>query len=52
MILVRSIISDRRLIDGGAAIFAAENRNHHIVIVGNSIWRPLVRKRLRVCVDS
>ena len=37
MTLVSNIISDRRLIDGGAAMLAAENRNHHIVIVGKSI---------------
>ena len=52
MILVRSIISDSKLIDGGAAMFAAEKRNHHIVIVGKIICIPFVRNNLRVLVDS
>ncbi len=40
--------SARRFIDGGAAIFAALNRNHHIVIAGMTARKPLVRNRLRV----
>lgn len=51
-ILVRSIISPRRLIDGGAAILAAENINHQNVIAGNNIIIPLVINMLRVFVVS
>ena len=40
--------SARRFIDGGAAIFAALNKNHHIVIAGMIARKPLVRNRLRV----
>ena len=42
----------RRLDVGGAAIFIALFINHHIVIVGNNVIIPFVRKTLRVCVDS
>jgi hypothetical protein len=49
---VRSIISAARLIDGGAAIFAAENINHKMLIRGKNLSMPLVRKRLRVLVVS
>lgn len=49
---VISIISLRRLIDGGAAIFAAVNINHHIVIIGVMAISPLVRNILRVWVNS
>jgi len=52
IIAVISIISLRRLIEGGAAIFAAVNRNHHIDIIGVSAINPLVRNILRVCVIS
>lgn len=45
-------ISLKRLIDGGAAIFAAVAINHQRVRVGNTIIIPLVRKILRVCVNS
>ena len=49
---VIKVISLRRLIDGGAAMFAAVNRNHHIVIIGLIVIRPLVRNILRVWVIS
>lgn len=41
-----------RLDDGGAAIFIAQFINHHMVRVGNAVISPLVRKILRVWVDS
>lgn len=47
-----SMISLIRLIEGGAAMFAAVNRNHHIVSVGRIARIPFVRYRLRVCVIS
>lgn len=40
------------MIEGGAAIFAAVNKNHHIVIIGLIVMRPLVKNMLRVCVIS
>jgi len=43
-----SIISLRRLIDGGAAILALISRNHNKVILGEIINNPLVRTMLRV----
>ena len=49
---VMRVISLKRLIDGGAAMFAAVNKNHHIVIVGLIVINPLVRNILRVCVIS
>lgn len=49
---VMRVISLSKLIDGGAAIFAAVNRNHHIVIVGLIVIRPLVKNILRVWVIS
>lgn len=51
-VVVINVISLRRLIDGGAAILAAVNRNHHIVIIGLIVIRPLVKNILRVCVIS
>lgn len=51
-VAVISIISLSRLIDGGAAILAAVNRNHHIVIVGLIVINPLVKNILRVWVIS
>jgi RIO-like serine/threonine protein kinase len=42
------IISLSKLIDGGAAILAPVNKNHHIVIMGLIHIRPLVRNILRV----
>jgi hypothetical protein len=45
---VISIISLIKLIDGGAAIFLAVKRNHHIVSVGDSTIMPFVKNSLRV----
>jgi hypothetical protein len=45
---VISIISLSRLIEGGAAMLAAANRNHHIDMVGRNVSMPFIRKRLRV----
>lgn len=42
IIEVISIISLRRLIVGGAAMFVAVNINHHIVIIGIRAISPLV----------
>lgn len=47
-----SMISLSKLIEGGAAIFAAANRNHHIVMIGLIIISPFVKNILRVCVIS
>lgn len=33
-------------------MFAAVNKNHHIVIMGLIVISPLVRNMLRVCVIS
>jgi len=52
MIDVISIISLSRLIDGGAAMLAAVNKNHHMVIVGAIDISPFTRNILRVCVIS
>lgn len=49
---VRSIISDIRLIVGGAAILAAVAMNHHIQVFGSSVNSPLVKNSLRVLVVS
>lgn len=46
------MISLRRLIEGGAAILAPVNRNHHKVIIGLIHIKPFVRKMLRVWVIS
>lgn len=51
-IAVNKTISLRRLMDGGAAIFHAEKRNHHIVKIGRVLIIPLVRYILRVWVIS
>jgi len=51
-VAVINVISLKRLIDGGAAILAAVNINHHIVIIGLIIINPLVRNILRVSVIS
>lgn len=48
MILVINIISLRRLIVGGAAMFLAVNKNHHIVKIGAITISPFVRNSLRV----
>jgi len=49
---VINIISLSKLIDGGAAIFAPVNKNHHKVIEGVTHINPFVRKMLRVLVIS
>jgi hypothetical protein len=49
---VINIISLNRLIDGGAAIFAAVNINHHIDIIGAVHMSPLDKNILRVWVIS
>jgi hypothetical protein len=45
-------ISLNRLIEGGAAILAALNRNHQRAIYGEIIASPFVMYNLRVLVDS
>jgi len=40
---VKSIISLKRLIVGGAAMLPAAIRNHHMVSAGKSVNSPLVR---------
>lgn len=47
-VAVINIISLSKLIEGGAAIFAAVNINHHMVIVGLIVINPLVKNILRV----
>jgi len=47
-----SIISLRRLILGGAAMFAADRRNHRRVMKGKRFNSPFVIYILRVCVVS
>jgi hypothetical protein len=47
-VAVIKVISLNKLIEGGAAILAAVNRNHHIVIIGLITINPLVRNILRV----
>lgn len=49
---VKRIISLIRLIDGGAAIFHAVNKNHHIDRVGTIHKIPFVKYILRVLVSS
>ena len=49
---VINIISLSKLIDGGAAILHAENKNHHIDMMGVILISPLVRNILRVLVIS
>lgn len=44
---VISIISDRRLVEGGAAILAAHITNHNMDIVGIEIFNPLFINRER-----
>lgn len=43
-----SMISLMRLMEGGAAIFAADKRNQSIVMEGKIFNIPLVKKILRV----
>lgn len=51
-VAVIKVISLSKLIDGGAAMLAAVNKNHHMVIVGLIVIKPLVKNILRVCVIS
>jgi len=51
-VVVIKVISLRRLIDGGAAMLAAVNKNHHIVMIGLMVISPLVKNILRVWVIS
>jgi len=46
------MISLNKLIDGGAAIFAAVNINHHIDMVGLIHIKPFDKNILRVDVIS
>lgn len=43
-----NIISLSKLIEGGAAMLAAVNKNHHIVRVGTIVKIPFVKYSLRV----
>jgi len=52
MIEVIKKISLIKLIDGGAAILEAANRNHHNDIIGAPVISPLVKYILRVWVTS
>jgi hypothetical protein len=47
-VAVINVISLKRLIDGGAAIFAEVNKNHHNVIIGLMVISPFVKNILRV----
>jgi hypothetical protein len=48
IVAVINMISLKRLIDGGAAMLIAVNRNHHIVITGINIIIPFIKNILRV----
>jgi hypothetical protein len=52
IIEVINIISLNKLIDGGAAMLLAVNKNHHMVRVGRRSIIPLVKYNLRVEVIS
>lgn len=41
-------ISDNKFGDGGAAILTIENKNHHKVIRGKYLCKPLIKNSLRV----
>lgn len=49
---VISMISLIRFNDGGAAILADANRNHHKDIMGVDDNKPFIKNILRVCVSS
>lgn len=51
-ILANSTISPKRLMEGGAAMLAADIINHQKEREGKSISRPLQRYMLRVFVAS
>lgn len=48
VIAVINVISLSKFRDGGAAIFVAENKNHHMVIVGRKDIMPFIKNILRV----
>jgi hypothetical protein len=48
MFAVINIISLNKLIEGGAAILIAVNKNHHMVITGINIIMPFIKNILRV----
>lgn len=52
IVLIVRNISLRRFGVGGAAMFIAHARNHHMVIVGKIVIIPFLRKILRVLVVS
>lgn len=52
IVLEINIISLNRLIDGGAAILALHDINHHIDDSGITDINPFVREILRLCLDS
>lgn len=49
---VIKIISDRRFTDGGAAMLAHVNRNHHRDMIGRLAMIPFDSLSLRVWVNS
>lgn len=52
IVLEINIISLNRLIEGGAAILALHDINHHIDDRGTTDINPFVREILRLCLDS
>lgn len=46
--LLISIISPKRLKDGGAAIFEELSKNHHNAILGIKLINPLFKNNLRL----
>ena len=51
-VLVSSMISLAKLIEGGAAMLHLARINHQNVIAGNRVSRPLLIYILRLCVVS
>jgi hypothetical protein len=51
-IAVIRVISLKRLIEGGAAMFPDTIKNHHIDMVGRKHIIPFIRNKLRVWVIS
>lgn len=52
IVAIISRISLIKLIDGGAAILAQINKNHHILRIGMHVSNPRVSASLRVWVIS
>ncbi len=48
----KSIISPKRLKDGGPLIFATHKTNHQILIHGKIVINPLIKTILRLPTDS